>query len=619
MIGIQTDRPIRQVPRTSDSLATRTYRASLPRSSTRRRFNYRSATLRHPREAFPTNENAEIDSKSIGRDHDPMDPRTIAKRMLPTLHEDDHYIFVAKPAGLSVHSPVRNRPWGLVEILRDLTNQGDDLALTVCYKLERHTSGVLAVAKTSDAAVRLNALVKAGGLRRQYVAIVKGSPKSAAKPRRTGRATRSAPPAAPRKSGVENMPDLNVIRQHDRYALVRFKYDGRGGRALRAMMARRTPIHGDNEFDRHPQKKQSGRIWFHLETVEFKHPFSAETVRIKAPLSPSFGMVAAGEDQLADRLETGLAARMPCLLDPNTNAYRLLDGRADGVSGLIADRLGDVIVLQAQRGKFQGGDERIRAAAAWYGEMFGARAVYVKDIPRDRSHAAESSLEALQNETPMWGEAADPEIEIRENGLAFLVRPYDGYAVGLFLDHRENRRRIRSLSRNQSVLNTFAYTCAFSVSAAAGGASSTVSVDVSKRALEWGKRNFAATDVALTNHKFICSDTFDYFKRAHRQGHFFDVIILDPPTFSRAKKPARVFEVAKDMSRLVAEALTILAPKGLMMISTNHQDLSSTWLRRQITDAARSRRPTFLPDTASAPDIADPTRTAKTVFARFEA
>lgn len=548
-----------------------------------------------------------------------MDPRTIARRLLPTLLEDDHYVFVAKPAGLSVHSPARNRPWGLVEILRDLTDQGDDPALTVCYKLERHTSGVLAIAKTPDAAIRLNALVKAGGLRRQYVAIVKGSPKPPAKPRHTGRSSRSPAPAAPRKSGTMDMPELTVIRQHDRYALVRFKHDGRGGRVLRSMMARRTPVHGDAEFDRHPQKKQAGRIWFHLETAEFKHPFTAETMRIKAPLPPSFGMVAAGADQLADRLETGLAARMPCLLDPTTNAYRLLDGRADGVSGLIAERLGDVIVLQAQRGKIQGGDERIRAAAAWYGEMFGARAVYVKDIPRDRSHADESAIEALQNATPLWGQSAEPEIEIRENGLTFLVRPYDGYTVGLFLDHRENRRRIRSLSKNKSVLNTFAYTCAFSVSAAAGGAASTVSVDVSKRVLEWGKRNFAASGIELTDHKFIYSDTFDYFKRAHRQGHRFDVIILDPPTFARAKKPARVFEVGKDMSRLITEALTVLAPNGLMMISTNHQDLSSKWLRTQVTAAARSRRPVFLPDTATPPDIADPIRTAKTVFARFQA
>ena len=100
--------------------------------------------------------------------------------------------------------------------------------------------------------------------------------------------------------------------------------------------------------------------------------------------------------------------------------------------------------------------------------------------------------------------------------------------MGLFLDQRDNRRRIRAQARGKDVLNLFAYTCGFSVAAAAGGAASTVSVDLSPKALEWGRANFALSHLDPSDHQFIKSDAFDYLRRAARQGKRFDIIILDP-------------------------------------------------------------------------------------------
>jgi len=111
------------------------------------------------------------------------------------------------------------------------------------------------------------------------------------------------------------------------------------------------------------------------------------------------------------------------------------------------------------------------------------------------------------------------EYAVLENGIRFLVRPHDGHSTGLFLEHRDNRKRVRRLAAGRNMLNAFAYTCGFSVAAALGGAAGTVSVDVSKKYLEWGKCNFAANELNLADHRFICSDIFDYYRRARRRRH----------------------------------------------------------------------------------------------------
>jgi len=218
-----------------------------------------------------------------------------------------------------------------------------------------------------------------------------------------------------------------------------------------------------------------------------------------------------------------------------------------------------------------------------------ARAIYQKVFAKDRS-AALQELEQLHTAPEPWlGKRVEPEFPAIESGLRFLIRPYDGYSVGLFLEHRGNRRRVRELARGRIVLNAFAYTCGFSVAAAAGGAAETVSVDLSKKYLEWGKRNFAANGLELGAHRFICSDVFDYYARARRQGRRFDLVVLDPPTFARAKRPRRVFALAADLGRLVAGAVELLQPGGYLLLAVNHRGTSRRRLESSIERAAGQR------------------------------
>lgn len=325
---------------------------------------------------------------------------------------------------------------------------------------------------------------------------------------------------------------------------------------------------------------------------------------------------------LAALLETAIARRAALLNDPATNCCRLFNSGADGRDGLVIEQFGDVLIVQLLEGRLDADEAELERGLEDLRRRLKARAVYKKVFPKDRS-AARARLDALHlDPTPWLGEAVEPEISVIEGGLRFLVRPYDGYSTGLFLEHRENRRRVRELAsawpgRSSGgapprVLNLFAYTCGFSVAAAAGNAdpsharpqvvgegdanattsqpvfAATTSVDVAVKSLEWGKRNFAANGLALEGQMFICSDVFEYFRRAQRQQRRFDVILLDPPTFSRTKKPPTVFSLEDDLDRLLAGALTLLDPGGRVLFSTNHRKLSLRVLDNALRNTARA-------------------------------
>lgn len=289
-------------------------------------------------------------------------------------------------------------------------------------------------------------------------------------------------------------------------------------------------------------------------------------------------------------LERALQIRAALRADPETNALRLVNGAADGLPGIVLEQLADVLVVQLHEGRADLDENSVRGLCAAAAPRCGARAVYRKLFPRDRSFGPRA-LDALHSEaTPWFGPPIPPEIEIREHGLRLLARPYDGYATGVFLEHRDNRARVRAQAAGRRVLNLFAYTCGFSVAAGLGGATQTVSVDISKKHLEWGRRNFAANGLPLEPHRFLCRDVFAFFRGAQRQQQRFDLVVLDPPTFARSKESRRVFSIADDLDELVTGAVELLDRDGLGLLATNHRGTSLERLERALTAAASATR-----------------------------
>lgn len=287
---------------------------------------------------------------------------------------------------------------------------------------------------------------------------------------------------------------------------------------------------------------------------------------------------------LSDLIDAALTRRSTLLDDPQTDVGRLFNGVGDGFAGLVVERLGNVLIAQLHEGRLAGTEAQARQLCTQLVDRLGGRAVYRKWFPKDRSFSSQDLTQLHRSAAPWIGETCPPEHVVREHGLRFIVRPYDGYNTGLFLDHRANRQRLPSLVTGRRVLNMFAYTCGYTIAAARAGAADTVSVDVSRKVLEWGKRNLTENGVTLDTHRFICSDVFDYFKRAARQDQRFDLVILDPPTFSRTRRPARTFQLARDLPSLIEGGVGRLQDDGTLLISINHRDTN----RRELHDIIRA-------------------------------
>jgi 23S rRNA (cytosine1962-C5)-methyltransferase len=153
-----------------------------------------------------------------------------------------------------------------------------------------------------------------------------------------------------------------------------------------------------------------------------------------------------------------------------------------------------------------------------------------------------------------------------ERHLKFGIDFGTGYSLGLFVDQRENRRHVRHITPKR-LLNCFAYTCSFSVSAAYVGAA-TLNVDLSRKSLARGRENFALNKLATIDHRFIADDVMAVLPRLARKGEKFDAIVLDPPTFSRSPG-GRAFQVENDFEKLLVDALDLAERDSHILLSTN--------------------------------------------------
>jgi 23S rRNA (cytosine1962-C5)-methyltransferase len=160
------------------------------------------------------------------------------------------------------------------------------------------------------------------------------------------------------------------------------------------------------------------------------------------------------------------------------------------------------------------------------------------------------------------------EFIVHENGLKFIANLSDYLDTGLFLDHRMTRQMVREISAGKKVLNLFCYTGSFSVYAAAGQASHIVSVDLSKTYLDWADRNMHLNFPGLNNHKTVHADVKQYLKEVEPGG--FDLVIMDPPTFSNSKRMEDFLDIQKDHVELINDCMTILSEKGILFFSTNY-------------------------------------------------
>lgn len=269
---------------------------------------------------------------------------------------------------------------------------------------------------------------------------------------------------------------------------------------------------------------------------------------------------------LAGRIQTAVdLRRCHAGIDEGTTAYRLVNGEGDGLPGLTVDRYGDYLMVQIY---CNGWRAHLKLITGVLQEVLAPAGIYEKARPQ-KTRELEAVSDSKCYGRLLAGTAAPASLEVLENGLTFLISLENGLNTGLFLDQRRNRRDLMTRSAGKRVLNLFAYTGAFSVAAAAAGASLVTSVDASPGYTEWAKANFGANRLNPKRHEFIVGDCLKVLADLGRQNNRHDIILMDPPSFSTTAKSR--FTTRGGTSDIVAAALPLLSRGGLMITSSNHQ------------------------------------------------
>lgn len=272
------------------------------------------------------------------------------------------------------------------------------------------------------------------------------------------------------------------------------------------------------------------------------------------------------------RLEA--AVRYRDKLVRGTDGYRLIFAETDGLPGLVVDRYGSVLVAQVLSIGIEKRRERIFAELA---ELTGATGIY------ERSDSSSRRLEGLPpREGVAWGQVESP-VQITENGIHYLVDVAKGQKTGFFLDQRDNRALVASLSKDARVLNCFSYTGGFSLAAAAGGAASVESLDISDEAIELAKRNAELNGLA-DRCEWEAVNVFDRLPQYVREGRRYDVVILDPPAFTKSK--ASVPGAIRGYKEINLRALKMIEPGGFLVTCScsHHMDIET--FKALVQDAA---------------------------------
>ena len=243
-------------------------------------------------------------------------------------------------------------------------------------------------------------------------------------------------------------------------------------------------------------------------------------------------------------------------------AYRVYDADLDEFP-ITVDRYAEqvYVCMYARRGEAWTEEEFTDRKLAYRAIITGVLEVGQDQVffKLRRKHTGNSQYEKLS--------IVGREFTVVENGLGFIVNLTDYLDTGLFLDHRQTRLMIAKEARDKVVLDLFSYTCSFGVYCAAAGAKRVDSLGLNKTYLEWGQRNLALNEVEPGNHRFLLEDVPQWLKK--RSIANYDIIILNPPTYSNSKRMREVLDLQKDHATLINRSLALLKPGGTLYFTTS--------------------------------------------------
>ncbi|MFN8411000.1 MAG: class I SAM-dependent rRNA methyltransferase [Anaerolineales bacterium] len=289
-----------------------------------------------------------------------------------------------------------------------------------------------------------------------------------------------------------------------------------------------------------------------------------------------------------EKITAAATIRMP-LKKQDTNGYRLIHGENDGLPGLVVDRYAETLVIKLY-------------TPAWVLHLKDVCAALAKVQPSKRLilrlsrslNKQTKYLYGLTDGQTLAGQTPESLLLFKENGIIFECDPINGQKTGFFLDQRENRERVRTLSKGKSVLNVFSYTGGFSLYAAEGGAKEVVSVDFSTPATEATVRNIAHNqnlfNVKAAKFETIAQDAFEVLEQMKQANRRFDMVILDPPMF--AQNQTQIETALSAYKRLTRLGLDVLKPGGILVqASCSSRVDADSFFEAVLRSANEAKRP----------------------------
>lgn len=295
---------------------------------------------------------------------------------------------------------------------------------------------------------------------------------------------------------------------------------------------------------------------------------------------------------LRERVQAAWELRAP-LRAAGCTAYRWLFGEGDGLPGITVDVYGAFAVVQT----YSAGVATLRnwlinallATTSLDGILVRQRDASDESaatIDTERSATTGEPSATQRRATVAWGAMPPRNLVVVEDGLQFRADLHVGQKTGLFLDHRENRRLLETLSAERTVLNCFAYTGAFSLYALRGGAAHVTSADIGKGLAEAAAANIALNELPATRHTFVTEDCFTLLNHYVEQGRTFDIVILDPPSFAKSRQNRHA--ALRAYARLNALALQCIAPDGLLATASCTSQVDPEAFRSMLATASTS-------------------------------
>lgn len=281
---------------------------------------------------------------------------------------------------------------------------------------------------------------------------------------------------------------------------------------------------------------------------------------------------------MKDLILKAIKAREP--LKKITNAIRLINGKGDQLEGLVLEQYNQHYIAHVSNAQWIEPSFK-KLLSDIVKTNLGGQYLIVKD----RTLCTVMAPDKIRTE--IWIENTESSTVVKENNLQFSIELNDTVNSGLFLDMRKNRQIISEMAQGLRVLNCFAYTCSFGLYCRKAGAAGVVNVDLSNKILKRAITNYELNEIEPSKNEFIVEDALAYLHKAVRKENTFDMIILDPPSFSR--NGDRSFSVSHDFKELIELSIKILNPNGLLFASTNFSKISNYEIERMIRSSMGMR------------------------------